>query len=91
MALLLTISYVFLRGVGAGGIFIPHPRKQCQDYLIDLKFDTRIITGTRDRSVFMAGVSEEYEGPYRFLDLLRGTEMKFIINQGGGGGATVTI
>ena len=23
-----------------GGIFIPHPRKQCQNYLIDLKFGT---------------------------------------------------
>ena len=28
-----------LRG-GGGGIFIPHPRKQCDNYLIGLKFDT---------------------------------------------------
>ena len=26
-------------GGGGGGIFIPHPRKQCQNYLINLKFD----------------------------------------------------
>ena len=25
---------------GGGGIFIPHPRKQGNDYLIDLKFGT---------------------------------------------------
>ena len=34
LSVLPTASYDYLR------IFIPHPREQCKDYLIDLKFGT---------------------------------------------------
>ena len=42
--LMLTAFYDFLSY--GGGIFIPHPRKQCENYLIDLKFGN-IINGIR--------------------------------------------
>ena len=38
LALLPTAFYDFFSY--CGGIFLPHRRKQCQDYLIDLKFGT---------------------------------------------------
>ena len=38
ITLLPTAFYDFLSY--GGGIFIPRPRKQCYDYLIDLKFGT---------------------------------------------------
>ena len=47
-----------------GGIFIPHPRKQCQDYLIDFKFHTH---NKWHKTIKNAKFQKTYHSIFRYI------------------------